>query len=137
MTRGRAEGADLVLIDTAGRLHNKADLMAELAKIVRVIGRLDPAAPHDVLLVLDATTGQNALAQVETFKQMVNVTGLVLTKLDGTARGGIVVAIVKQLGLPIRFIGIGEQAEDFGEFDADAFAGVLIGDGSHRREGAP
>ena len=127
VTRGRAEGADLVLIDTAGRLHNKADLMAELAKIVRVIGRLDPAAPHDVLLVLDATTGQNALAQVETFKQMVNVTGLVLTKLDGSARGGVLVAIAERFRLPVVAVGVGEGADDLQSFDARGFARGLLG----------
>jgi len=127
VTRGRSEGADLVLIDTAGRLHNKADLMAELAKIVRVIGRIDAAAPHDVLLVLDATTGQNALAQVETFKQMVNVTGLVLTKLDGSARGGVLVAIAERFGLPVVAVGVGESADDLAAFDPKQFADALLG----------
>jgi len=127
VTRGRAEGVNLVLIDTAGRLHNKADLMAELAKIVRVISRIDPAAPHDVLLVLDATTGQNALAQVETFRQMVNVTGLVLTKLDGSARGGVLVAIAERFKLPVVAIGVGESAEDLQPFDARSFARGLLG----------
>ncbi|MEN9704586.1 MAG: hypothetical protein RLZZ393_465 [Pseudomonadota bacterium] len=133
----QARGVDILLADTAGRLHSQSHLMDELRKVKRVIQRVDPTAPHEVLLVLDANQGQNALAQAREFHAAIGVTGLVLTKLDGTARGGIVVAIAKQLGLPIRFIGIGEQAEDFGEFDADAFAGVLIGDGSHRREGAP
>ena len=127
LSRAKAEGTDLVLIDTAGRLHNKADLMAELAKIVRVIGRLDPAAPHDVLLVLDATTGQNALAQVETFKQMVNVTGLVLTKLDGSARGGVLVAIAERFRLPVVAVGVGEGADDLQSFDARGFARGLLG----------
>ena len=127
VTRGRAEAADLVLIDTAGRLHNKADLMAELAKIVRVIGRIDAAAPHDVLLVLDATTGQNAIAQVETFKQMVNVTGLVLTKLDGSARGGVLVAIAERFKLPVVAIGVGEAADDLQPFEARGFARGLLG----------
>ncbi|MBM3539649.1 MAG: signal recognition particle-docking protein FtsY [Alphaproteobacteria bacterium] len=127
VTRGRSEGADLVLIDTAGRLHNKADLMAELAKIVRVIGRIDAAAPHDVLLVLDATTGQNALAQVETFKQMVNVTGLVLTKLDGSARGGVLVAIAERFKLPVVAVGVGESADDLQPFEARGFARGLLG----------
>jgi fused signal recognition particle receptor len=133
----QARGVDVVLADTAGRLHSQSHLMEELKKVKRVIQRVDPTAPHEVLLVLDANQGQNALAQAREFHAAVGVTGLVLTKLDGTARGGIVVAIAKQLGLPIRFIGIGEQAEDFGEFDAEGFAGVLIGDGSHRKEGAP
>ncbi len=127
VTRGREQGADLVLIDTAGRLHNKADLMEELAKIMRVIGRIDTAAPHDVLLVLDATTGQNALSQVETFKQMVNVTGLVLTKLDGSARGGVLVAIAERFRLPVVAIGVGESADDLQPFDARSFARGLLG----------
>ncbi len=131
----QARGMDVMLADTAGRLHSQSHLMEELKKVKRVIQRVDPTAPHEVLLVLDANQGQNALAQAKEFKAAVGVTGLVLTKLDGTARGGIVVAIAKQLGLPIRFIGIGEQAEDFGEFDAEGFAGVLIGDGSHRKDG--
>ena len=131
----QSRGVDVVLADTAGRLHSQSHLMEELKKVKRVIQRVDPTAPHEVLLVLDANQGQNALSQAREFHAAVGVTGLVLTKLDGTARGGIVVAIAKQLGLPIRFIGIGEQAEDFGEFDAEGFAGVLIGDGSHRREG--
>ena len=108
--------------------------MEELKKVKRVIQRIDPTAPHEVLLVLDANQGQNALTQAVEFHAAVGVTGLVLTKLDGTARGGIVVAIAKKLGLPIRFIGIGEQSEDFGEFDAAAFASVLIGDGGHRKD---
>jgi fused signal recognition particle receptor len=127
VTRGRSEGADLVLIDTAGRLHNKADLMAELAKIMRVIGRIDATAPHDVLLVLDATTGQNALGQVETFKQMVKVTGLVLTKLDGSARGGVLVAIAERFKLPVVAVGVGESADDLQPFDARGFARGLLG----------
>ncbi len=130
----QARGVDVMLADTAGRLHSQSHLMEELKKVKRVIQRVDPTAPHEVLLVLDANQGQNALAQAKEFNAAVGVTGLVLTKLDGTARGGIVVAIAKQLGLPIRFIGIGEQAEDFGEFDAEGFAGVLIGDGSHRKD---
>lgn len=131
----QSKGIDVMLADTAGRLHSQSHLMEELKKVKRVIQRVDPTAPHEVLLVLDANQGQNALAQAREFHAAVGVTGLVLTKLDGTARGGIVVAIAKQLGLPIRFIGIGEQAEDFGEFDAEGFAGVLIGDGSHRKDG--
>jgi fused signal recognition particle receptor len=132
----QSRGIDVVLADTAGRLHSQSHLMDELKKVKRVIQRVDATAPHEVLLVLDANQGQNALTQAQQFHAAVGVTGLVLTKLDGTARGGIVVAIAKKLGLPIRFIGIGEQAEDFGEFDAAAFAGVLIGDGTHRRDDA-
>ena len=127
LTRARAEGIDVLLIDTAGRLHNKADLMAELAKIVRVIRRIDPTAPHDVLLVLDATTGQNALAQVETFKSMVDVSGVAVTKLDGSARGGILVAIAEKFALPVLAIGVGEAADDLQKFDATAFARGLLG----------
>jgi len=127
VTRGRSEGANLVLIDTAGRLHNKADLMAELVKMLRVIGRIDATAPHDVLLVLDATTGQNAVNQVETFKQMVNVTGIVLTKLDGSARGGVLVAIAEKFKIPVVAIGVGEAADDLQPFDARAFARGLLG----------
>ena len=128
---------DVVLVDTAGRLHTRVNLMNELDKIRRVAARAAEGAPHEVLLVLDATVGQNGLQQAREFTAVAGVTGIVLTKLDGTAKGGVAVAIAHELKLPIRFIGIGEQAEDFGEFDADAFAGVLIGDGSHRREGAP
>ncbi|HEX9462701.1 MAG TPA: signal recognition particle-docking protein FtsY [Alphaproteobacteria bacterium] len=127
LTRARAEGVDVLLIDTAGRLHNKADLMAELAKIVRVIRRLDPIAPHDVLLVLDATTGQNALAQVETFKAMVDVSGVAITKLDGSARGGILVAIAEKFSVPVMAVGVGETADDLQKFDAAAFARGLLG----------
>lgn len=122
----RARGSDVLLADTAGRLHSQSHLMEELKKVRRVISRSDPSAPHEVLLVLDANQGQNALAQAEQFKDAVGVTGLVLTKLDGTARGGIVVAIAQKLGIPIRFIGVGEGAEDFGEFDAAAFAAALV-----------
>lgn len=127
LTRARAEGVDILLIDTAGRLHNKADLMAELAKIVRVIRRIDPTAPHDVLLVLDATTGQNALAQVETFKTMVDVSGVAVTKLDGSARGGILVAIAEKFSVPIVAVGVGEGADDLQKFDAAAFSRGLLG----------
>src|SRR6185369_10847821 len=108
LERAKAEGIDLLFIDTAGRLHNKADLMAELQKIIRVLRKLEPAAPHDVLLVLDATTGQNALAQVEIFKSMVQINGLILTKLDGSARGGVLVAIAEKFGLPVVAVGAGE-----------------------------
>src|SRR5215471_18151254 len=113
LVQARAEGADLLLIDTAGRLHNKADLMAELAKIIRVLKKLDPTAPQECLLVLDATVGQNAHQQVETFRSLVQVSGLIVTKLDGTARGGVLVALAQRFGLPVRAIGVGESAEDF------------------------
>jgi fused signal recognition particle receptor len=122
----RSRRADVVIIDTAGRLHSQSHLMDELKKVRRVIQRVDPSAPHEVLLVLDANQGQNALSQATQFHAAVGVTGLVLTKLDGTAKGGIVIAIARKLGLPIRFIGVGEQAEDFGEFDARAFATALV-----------
>src|SRR5712671_2316532 len=122
----RARGIDVLLADTAGRLHSQAQLMAELGKLKRVLGRLDPAAPHEVLLVLDANQGQNALAQAEQFHAAIGVSGLVITKLDGSARGGIVVAIARKLALPIRFIGVGESGEDFGRFDAAAFASALL-----------
>lgn len=126
MQAARSRGCDVLLADTAGRLHSQSHLMDELRKVRRVIGRNDPSAPHEVLLVLDANQGQNALAQAVQFHAAVGVTGLVLTKLDGTARGGIVIAIARRLGLPIRFVGIGEGAEDFGEFDARAFAQALV-----------
>ena len=122
----RARGIDVLLADTAGRLHNQSQLMDELRKIKRVIGRIDATAPHEVLLVLDANQGQNALAQAEQFHAAIGVTGLAITKLDGTARGGIVVAIARKLALPIRFIGLGEHSEDFGRFEAAAFAHALV-----------
>lgn len=122
----KGRGADVLIADTAGRLQAQAQLMDELRKVRRVITKADPAAPHEVLLVLDATQGQNALAQAQQFHAAVGVTGLVLTKLDGTARGGIVLAIARQLKLPIRYIGLGEQAGDFAEFDAAAFARALV-----------
>jgi fused signal recognition particle receptor len=122
----QARGIDVVLADTAGRLHSQTHLMDELKKVKRVIARVMPDAPHEVLLVLDANQGQNALAQAQQFHAALGVTGLVMTKLDGTARGGIVVAIARSLGLPIRFIGIGERAEDFGAFSASAFASALV-----------
>lgn len=127
MTRAEAEGADLLLIDTAGRLQNRADLMEELAKIVRVIRKKDPSAPHNTLLVLDATTGQNALSQVETFRKLADVSGLVMTKLDGTARGGVLVALADKFGLPIHAIGVGEQIDDLDAFDPGEFARALVG----------
>ena len=127
LTRAKAEGADVLLIDTAGRLHNKGALMEELAKIVRVIRKQDPGAPHSVLLVLDATTGQNAVEQVRVFQDIVAVTGLVVTKLDGSARGGIVVALAEAFGLPVHAVGVGEQAGDLRPFDAGDFARGLVG----------
>jgi fused signal recognition particle receptor len=123
----KSEGADVVLIDTAGRLQNKAGLMAELEKIVRVLKKLDPDAPHAALLVLDATTGQNAISQVEAFKAVIPLTGLIMTKLDGTAKGGILVALAHRFGLPIHFIGVGESTEDLQDFDPAAFAKALTG----------
>jgi len=125
--KARREGLDLVLVDTAGRLQNKTELMAELAKIIRVTQKLDPDAPHDVILVLDATVGQNALSQVEAFRHTAGVTGLVMTKLDGTAKGGVLVAIADKHDLPIHFVGVGEKAEDLQPFSAEAFARALVG----------
>ena len=127
LTQARAEGADVLLIDTAGRLHNKAALMEELAKVIRVLKKQDATAPHSVLLVLDATTGQNAVEQVRVFSDMVAVTGLVVTKLDGSARGGIVVALAEAFGLPVHAVGVGEQAGDLRPFDAMDFARGLVG----------
>jgi fused signal recognition particle receptor len=127
LTRARAEGLDLLLIDTAGRLHNKAALMEELRKIIRVLRKQDATAPHSVLLVLDATTGQNAVQQVRVFKEMVEVTGLIVTKLDGSARGGVVVALAEAFGLPVHAVGVGEQAADLRPFDAGEFAKGLVG----------
>ena len=123
----KARQVDVVLIDTAGRLHTKSNLMEELRKITRVMAQACPGAPHEVLLVLDATVGQNALAQARQFHQTVGVTGLVLTKLDGTARGGIVVAIAEELTLPVRLIGVGESVEDLQDFQSAAFVDALIG----------
>ena len=122
----RARSADVLIIDTAGRLHTKSNLMDELSKIRRVLGRLDPSAPHEVLLTLDATTGQNGLTQARQFTEAVNCTGIFLAKLDGTARGGIVLAIRRELGLPILFIGTGEHAEDIAPFDAEQFVDALL-----------
>ncbi len=122
----RSRGSHVLLADTAGRLHSQSHLMEELKKVKRVVQRVDPSAPHEVLLVLDANQGQNALSQAIQFHEAIGVTGIALTKLDGTAKGGIVIAIARRLGLPIRFIGIGEQPQDFGEFDARAFATALV-----------
>ncbi len=127
MVEAKKAGADVLLIDTAGRLHNKAELMAELVKVIRVIRKHDPAAPHAVLLTLDATTGQNALNQVEVFHDQMGVTGLVMTKLDGTARGGILVAIAAKTGLPVHFIGVGEAIEDLAPFSARDFSRAIAG----------
>jgi fused signal recognition particle receptor len=122
-----AKNVDVLIADTAGRLQNKTNLMQELEKVVRVLKKLDPAVPHEVMLVLDATTGQNALSQARSFQEAVNVTGLVLSKLDGTAKGGMVFAIAKELSLPLRYIGIGEKAEDLRPFDAQSFVDALFG----------
>ncbi|TMM50810.1 signal recognition particle-docking protein FtsY [Sulfitobacter sabulilitoris] len=127
MTQAQADGADLLLIDTAGRLQNRGDLMEELAKIVRVIRKKDPTAPHNTLLVLDATTGQNALNQVKVFRDISDVSGLVMTKLDGTAKGGVLVALADRFGLPIHAIGVGEQIDDLSPFDPEEFAAALVG----------
>jgi len=125
--QGTAKGIDALIVDTAGRLQNKAGLMDELAKIRRVLGRLNPAAPHDVVLVLDATTGQNALNQIEVFKESAGVTGLVMTKLDGTARGGVLVAAAEKFGLPIHAIGVGETLDDLRPFDPREVARAIAG----------
>jgi len=127
LTQARGEDVDVLLVDTAGRLQNKAVLMDELQKIVRVMKKVDPAVPHAVLLVLDATVGQNALSQVEVFRDIAGVTGLVMTKLDGTARGGILVAIAAKYGLPVHFIGVGESIDDLAPFSAKDFARAIAG----------
>jgi fused signal recognition particle receptor len=127
LTQARGEEVDVLLVDTAGRLQNKAVLMDELQKIVRVMKKVDPAVPHAVLLVLDATVGQNALSQVEVFRDIAGVTGLVMTKLDGTARGGILVAIAAKYGLPVHFIGVGESIDDLAPFSAKDFARAIAG----------
>jgi fused signal recognition particle receptor len=128
LREAQATARDVLIIDTAGRLQNKQALMDELEKVVRVIRKLDPTAPHDVILVLDATTGQNALSQVEIFRERAGVTGLVMTKLDGTARGGILVAIAAKYGIPVHAIGVGEGIDDLQPFDAGEFARALAGD---------
>jgi fused signal recognition particle receptor len=125
--RARAEAFDVLLIDTAGRLQNKSGLMDELAKIIRVLKKIDPAYPHETLLVLDATVGRNALSQVEIFGQVAGVTGLVMTKLDGTARGGVLVPVAEASAAPIKLIGVGEGIDDLQAFDAGAFARSLVG----------
>jgi fused signal recognition particle receptor len=127
LAQAKQANADVLLLDTAGRLQNKQHLMAELEKVIRVVKKQDESAPHDVLLVLDATTGQNALNQVEVFRQVCDVTGLAMTKLDGTARGGVLVAVAQRFKLPVHFIGVGEGADDLRPFDADEFAKALTG----------
>ncbi|WP_419757762.1 signal recognition particle-docking protein FtsY [Acidisoma sp.] len=127
LERARREGIDVLLIDTAGRLHNKTALMDELAKIIRVMRKLDPTAPHSTVLVLDATTGQNAINQVEVFQDLVNIDGLIVTKLDGSARGGIVVALAEEFGLPVHAVGVGEKVGDLRPFAAAEFARGLVG----------
>ena len=127
LSAAKAAGADVLIVDTAGRLQNRAELMGELEKMLRVMKKLDPAAPHAVLLVLDATVGQNALSQVEVFGKIAGVTGLVMTKLDGTARGGILVAIAEKFKLPIHFIGVGEGVDDLAPFAAQDFGRALAG----------
>lgn len=122
----KARGAHAVLIDTAGRLHTKTNLMEEIRKVVRVVGREVPGAPHETLLVLDATSGRNAIAQAKTFREVTGVTGLALTKLDGTAKGAVVIAVTRETGTPIRFLGVGEGVEDLRPFDADSFAEALL-----------
>jgi len=127
LTKAKEQGVDVLLIDTAGRLQNKSNLMAELQKIVKVLKKVDETAPHHVVQVLDATTGQNALSQVGVFKEMVQVSGLVITKLDGTAKGGIVVALARKYGLPIHAVGVGEAVEDLHDFTPEDFARNLVG----------
>ena len=125
--QAQAEGVDVLLIDTAGRLHNKKDLMDELSKIVRVLKKLDETTPHDVVMVLDATTGQNALQQVQVFRELISVTGLVVTKLDGTAKAGVLVALAEKFGLPVHAVGVGETADDLRPFRAEDYAKSLMG----------
>ncbi|MBC7636218.1 MAG: signal recognition particle-docking protein FtsY [Acetobacteraceae bacterium] len=127
LSKARAANIDVLLVDTAGRLHNKSALMEELRKIIRVLQKQDPTAPHSTVLVLDATTGQNAIQQVQVFKDMVDITGLVITKLDGSARGGIVVALAEAFAIPVHAVGVGEQAADLRPFDPGEFARSLVG----------
>ncbi|KUK66179.1 MAG: Signal recognition particle receptor FtsY [Mesotoga infera] len=131
-----SKGKDIVIIDTAGRLHTRSNLMEELKKVHRVIGKASPGAPSEVLLVLDATTGQNGLVQAKKFKEAVDVTGIVLTKLDGTAKGGIIFAIVKELGIPVRYIGVGEKEDDLKPFDSREFVNALLSSGEESSEEA-
>ncbi len=136
MKQAREQGTDVLMIDTAGRLQNKQDLMDELAKVIRVIAKQDETAPHDVLLVLDATTGQNALSQAEVFLKVANITGLIMTKLDGTAKGGVLVALASKFALPIHAIGVGEAVEDLQPFRPEDFARALAGLGAFSNEEA-
>jgi len=129
-----SKGKDIVIIDTAGRLHTRSNLMEELKKVHRVIGKASPGAPSEVLLVLDATTGQNGLVQAKKFKEAVDVTGIVLTKLDGTAKGGIIFAIVKELGIPVRYVGVGEKEDDLKPFDSREFVNTLLSSGEESSE---
>ena len=131
LNAARSRNIDVLIADTAGRLHTQTHLMDELKKVKRVLARLDPSAPHEVLLILDGTIGQNAVAQAEQFNKGLGVTGLVITKLDGTAKGGVVLAIAQKLRLPIRFIGVGEQSEDFGVFNSEEFVSALLKSGPH------
>jgi fused signal recognition particle receptor len=137
LAKAKSESADVLLIDTAGRLQNKVELMSELSKLVRVIKKLDPDAPHETWLVLDATVGQNALSQTEAFRHTAGITGLVMTKLDGTAKGGVLVAVTEKHKLPIRFIGVGEKADDLQPFSAVAFAHALVGLNTFTSSGTP
>jgi fused signal recognition particle receptor len=127
LEQAKAEGADVLLVDTAGRLQNKANLMAELQKITKVLKKIDESAPHHIIQVLDATTGQNAISQVQAFRDTAEVTGLIITKLDGTAKGGVVVALARQFGLPIHAVGVGEGIEDLDSFDPTEFSRNLLG----------
>ena len=131
-----SKGKDVVIVDTAGRLHTRSNLMEELKKVHRVIGKASPGAPNEVLLVIDATTGQNGLVQAKKFKEAVDVTGIVLTKLDGTAKGGIIFAIVKELGIPVRYIGVGEKEDDLKPFDSREFVNALLSTGEEGSEEA-
>lgn len=135
LKKAQSEGADILMIDTAGRLQNRADLMEELAKIIRVLRKGEPEAPHNTLLVLDATTGQNAQTQVEVFQKIANISGLVMTKLDGTARGGVLVGLADRFGLPIHAIGVGEGIDDLAPFDPEDFAAALVGAKLDRERG--
>ena len=128
LVKAKEENADIVLIDTAGRLHNKVNLMKELEKINKVIGKIIPDAPHETLLVIDATTGQNGISQAKTFKEVTNITGIVLTKLDGTAKGGIVLAIKDEVDIPVKYVGLGERAEDLSVFDIENYIYSLFKD---------
>lgn len=134
MQSAEARGVDVLLADTAGRLHTQDNLMEELKKIHRVMARVNPDAPHETMLVLDASIGQNALAQAQQFHDAIGLSGLTITKLDGTAKGGIVLAIATRLGIPIRYVGVGESAEDLGDFDATAYAEALLGDAPATRQ---